>query len=48
MQEPDSPGDVAALAGLQPHSMPDMRAFLSLSCFLTDLLPLLGPDLFSR
>lgn len=48
MQEADSSADVAALAGLQPHNMPDMRAFLSLSSFLTELLPLLGPDLFSR
>ena len=48
VQEADSSADVAALAGLQPHNMPDMRAFLSLSSFLTEVLPLLGPDLFSR
>ena len=34
--------------GLRPHNMADMRAFLNLSAFLTELLPLLGPQLFSR
>ena len=38
--------DVDVGVGLQPHNAADMRAFLNLSAFLTEVLPLLGPDLF--
>lgn len=32
--------------GLRPQNMPDMRAFLNLSGFLTDFLPLCGSKPF--
>ena len=38
--------DVDVGVGLQPHNVADMRAFLNLSAFLTEVLPLLGPSLF--
>ena len=41
----DAALDVDVGAGLQPHNVADMRAFLNLSGFLTELLPLLGPQL---
>ena len=40
--------DLEVPAGLRPNNMADMRAFLNLSAFLTELLPLLGPEAFSR
>jgi len=47
-QDSDATADVDMPVGLRPHSMADMRAFLVLSGFLTELVPLLGPQLFSR
>ncbi len=48
MQDGDAAADGEVLVGLRPHNTADMRAFLSLSAFLSELLPLLGPQLFSR
>ena len=48
VQDGDAAADGEVLVGLRPHSVADMRAFLNLSAFLTELLPLLGPQLFSR
>lgn len=47
-QDAEAALDVDVLAGLRPHNLADMRAFLNLSGFLTELLPLLGPELFKR
>ena len=42
MQDGDAAADGEVLVGLRPHNTADMRAFLSLSAFLSELLPLLG------
>lgn len=47
-QDSDAAADMDMPVGLRPHSMADMRAFLNLSGFLTELVPLLGPQLFGR